>query len=141
MRLFELVNPTFYLMCHTKQAEGSVAQLQGGLYPLGEVIEAVLEDGRPEGSLSCIASLYLSDRLVGSAEFAYFVQPVREVERNHTGWLRMLASVDPKLNGVRRHYASGYWGGGVCREAPSEPWEYRTLEVKIIRRVGGSSRG
>jgi hypothetical protein len=56
------------------------------------------------------------------------------------GWLTKLSQSDTSQRGVIDQYATGYWSGKELPEARDEPWEYRALQVKILKRAGGYER-
>ncbi|WP_158811444.1 hypothetical protein [Beijerinckia sp. L45] len=140
MRLFEIQNPRLYLCTDEEQLIGGIVRLQGTIYPLGAAIEGKVEQRRPDDGLPREKSLYLHTNPSSDVLYSYEIVPLGHVDRNHMGWLRKLADVDPMQHGIIDQFACGYWSGTRYAEAQNEPWEYRALAVRIIERVGGAAR-
>ena len=138
MRLFEITQPTYYLHTKSKQPIGGTTVRLGSVYPLGASLENQLEQRRPSDQLPRTERLYLSLTSDGDALHIYEIAPIGQVDRHHTSWLRKL---EVATNSSEWDcYAGGYWSAREIPEMRSAPFEHRALEVKVIRRVGGTAR-
>ena len=75
----------------------------------------------------------------GSAEHIYEVEPIGQLDRHHTGWLQRLVQAPTTYAGELDHYAQGYWSQVEVPELRDQPWEYRCLQARALRRAGGAS--
>ena len=139
MRYRDLKSDAFYVNDDAAHS-GEVAAGQIDARLCSSQIEAHLEQHRPAECCPRAKSLLLYERPVGDRTYCYKVTPLDSVDRNHTGWLKILADVDPNQKGVIAHNVGLFWKGIECKEHSGEPWEVRTSAVKVISRVGGSSR-
>ena len=67
--------------------------------------------------------------------FIYEVEPVGPVDRQHTGWLRLLRSVAQTSVGELDQYAGGYWSDKEVPQLRDAPWENRAAQVKLLKCV------
>ena len=137
MRLFEIVSPTFYLCTSADLKIGNVAT-PSSVYPLGATIENMIENRRPEDCLPRDNSLYLRTEPCGNTPYVYLVQPIGQMDRHHTSWLKKLAGANIRNAGEIDSYATGYWSGKPFPDDQNAPFEYRTASAKVLKRVGGT---
>ena len=135
MRLFEIINSSFYLCTHQKHDVGDVL-VTSGVHPLGAEREGKLEYRRPEDALPRDTSFYL-DSAPRKASYVYLVAPVGQVDRHSTSWLKLLANTPIASAGEMDSYAIGYWSGKPWPEDQDAPVELRASKIKVLKRVGG----
>ena len=71
----------------------------------------------------------------GAEQHVHKVGPIEQLDRHHTGWLRRLVQAPQTSTGELDHYAQGYWSGVEIPELRDQPWEYRCLRAKVLRRT------
>lgn len=142
MRLHEITaSPSYYTATTQALKRGAILRVPGTVHPLGAFLEGRLEAVRPDDRLSRQTSIYLHEHEAVTGCHIYEVQPLGEVFKHHTSWLRQLTATSTGSVGALDHFCHAYWSGKECPEERELPWEHRTSEVKIVRRVGGSAVG
>ena len=136
MRLYEIVNPPFYLSTVLNWNAGDILS-PTPVHPLGTEREGNLEFRRPDDALPRDRSFYL-DSEPCNGPYVYLVVPIGQVDRQSTSWLKLLSETPLTNAGELDSYSGGYWSGKPWPEDQNAPIQTRALRVKIVKRVGGN---